>query len=374
MQLFGPAAVWNQPCDQSPIHPKHGEWMQSGHSYANTEYPTYCLPYDEYDKPYLMGLPRIYVHGDSIPLATVGFHTDQEAYPGESDDPSGGIPIPDDVVIEQDPLPYDKFSDRHCSIVDLDRNILHEFWRLKRVGPQSYLCGTYARWDLSSYAMRQDEWTSADAAGLPIAPLLIGYDELVEATANNTEIPHALRFTLKFTKLRGPHIWPARHSTTSGAPTSPPMGMRVRLRQDFDETGLWPHERTIVRTLKKYGMYVADNGIRWEICFTYDARWKDYPLFPNISSTERSKLFGRDFEAVDDTYRQVSPDSAEVLTNKEPDPMDEIKAEIEQATLLIADIAAKVADLKTRADAGDQIKSAFANLADAIKAVAEKLK
>ncbi len=313
-QLFGPAAVWNQPCDEAPLHASNADWIKAGSDFGDADYPIYAVPRDPFNEgAFEQGMPINYVHGNSIDPATLGFHPNpEEAYPGESDDPSGGIPIPDNVVIQGDPAPYPDYPgnpfDRHCMVVDLDNRIVHEFWRMRRNGPQSYLCGSYARLSLDSYNLRANNLTSADAAGMFIAPLLLDYDVLQWATDNNTTIPHALRFTLKFT--HAPHIWPARHSANSGATTCPPMGLRVRLKADFDISSFSARNQTILRTWKEKGMYQADNGTRWELCFTFDDRW-DSVDFQEL----HAGVHGLDFEAVDDTNRQVGADSMEVFTN-----------------------------------------------------------
>jgi len=366
-QLFGQRAVWNQPCDRSPLHARE-EWLKEAENDFN--YPLYCVPHNPHDGDYLTGMPINYV-GKDTPLATVGYHTDQEAYPGESDDLSGGVPIPDDVVIQGDPDPYPDVKDwtdfgpgdRHCLIVDTDSNVLHEFYRLKRVGQRAYLCGGYARWNLGSYAMRPDGWTSTDAAGMPIAPLLVDYDELAEAAANGTEIPHALRYTMKFTNG---YIWPARHKANSGPATSPPMGMRVRLKADFDESVLTPRSQAIARTLKKYGMYLADNGTRWELCFTFDQRWRGEPFYD--ITFDGGKIHASDFEVVDDNYRILGPDSMEVeALTPEPIPMDELNAEIDAAISVLVEGVKRLTELEAKVD-GEAAKAA------ALKAKIQKAK
>jgi hypothetical protein len=127
--------------------------------------------------------------------------------------------------------------------------------------------------DLSSNALRPAGWTSADAAGLPIFPGLVRYDEAVVRRS----IDHALRFTCPRTR-RG-YVDPARHHASSDASASlPPMGMRVRLRTSFDTTAFSPETRVILRAMMRYGMLLADNGSGWFVSGAPDARWDDAHL------------------------------------------------------------------------------------------------
>jgi hypothetical protein len=124
--------------------------------------------------------------------------------------------------------------------------------------------------DLNSNAVRPAGWTSADAAGLPIFPGLVRYDEAVELGV----IAHALRFTVQNT--RRAYVSPARHFASSKTDVNlPPMGMRVRLKASFNISGFPPEIQVILRALKKYGMIVADNGSNWYISGAPDPRWSD---------------------------------------------------------------------------------------------------
>ena len=121
--------------------------------------------------------------------------------------------------------------------------------------------------------MRPEGWTSADAAGLPIFPGLVRYDEVFE----RREIRHALRFTVR--KTRRAYVYPARHYASSETnPYLPPMGMRVRLKASYDISQFSPANQVILRALKKYGMIVADNGGNWFLSGAPDMRWSDEDL------------------------------------------------------------------------------------------------
>ena len=141
---------------------------------------------------------------------------------------------------------------------------------------------------------------SADAAGLPILPGLVRFDEVASG-----RIEHAIRFTAQNT--RKAHVWPARHDASSltGA-QYPPMGMRFRLKASFDESSYSPAARTILVALKRYGIILADNGSNWFITGASDSRWNDDML------SELKRVKGADFEAVDASSLMVSYDSAQV--------------------------------------------------------------
>ncbi len=147
--------------------------------------------------------------------------------------------------------------------------------------------GSGATWNLRSNALRPNAWTSADAAGLPILPGLVRYDEVAGGA-----IAHALRFTAPRT-CRG-HIYPARHDAGSGScRTRPPMGLRVRLRASVDISGYGRQARVLLTALKRYGMILADNGSPWFVTGAPDPHWDDDALH------EIGRLTGADFEVVD---------------------------------------------------------------------------
>jgi hypothetical protein len=140
------------------------------------------------------------------------------------------------------------------------------------VGP-GWHAGSGAVFDLSSDALRPDYWTSADAAGLPILAGLVRYDE----AAQNGEIDHALRFTVHATQRA--FIHPATHyASNSTDPTLPPMGLRVRLKAAYDISGFTGASHALLVALKRFGMFVADNGSDWYITGATDTRWNDNEL------------------------------------------------------------------------------------------------
>lgn len=198
-------------------------------------------------------------------------------YNSESD--AGPYPIPSDALIESG-------SDRHILVIDTVGLILYELYNAVH-NKNGWNAGSGAIFDLTSNELRPDYWTSADAAGLPVFPGLVRYEEVVE----KGEINHALRFTVSNT--RNAFIHPATHAASNSSDASyPPMGMRVRLKAGFDISGFSPHVQVILTALQKYGMFVADNGSNWYISGSPDSRWNDDEL------GELKSIAGSNFEVV----------------------------------------------------------------------------
>jgi hypothetical protein len=172
-------------------------------------------------------------------------------------------------------------------IIDRDNWKLYELYRAFPNKDGSWNAGSGAIFDLTKGTTRPAGWTSADAAGLPIFPGLVRYDEV----AINKEVAHAIRFTVQ--KTRRAYVAPARHFASRGNDEKlPPMGMRVRLKADYDLSGFSPAARVILMGLKKYGMILADNGSDWYISGAPDSRWNDDELHA------LTKVRGKDFEVV----------------------------------------------------------------------------
>jgi hypothetical protein len=203
-------------------------------------------------------------------------------YADESD--PGPYPIPADAPIEGG---AQADGDRHMLIIDRDNLVLYELFDARPAGA-GWSAGSGAVFDLTSNRLRPAGWTSADAAGLPIFPGLVRYDEVVEQGA----IEHALRFTVRRTQRA--YISPATHFASDATDADlPPMGLRVRLRADFDLSGFSQHVQVILRAMQRYGMFVADNGSNWYVSGAPDSRWDDDELH------ELGRVLGRDFEVVD---------------------------------------------------------------------------
>lgn len=209
------------------------------------------------------GIPYVVVHSGQ-PRVPVQFD-----YADESD--PGPYPIPPDAPIEGG---SSSSGDRHVLVVDLDAWKLYELFDAHAInGGASWHAGSGAIFDLGSNALRPAGWTSADAAGLPIFPGLVRYDEAAEQHAIN----HALRFTCP--RTRKAYVSPARHFASSDTSSAlPPMGMRVRLKASFDTTSFTPTVRAILRSMMRYGMLLADNGTGWYVSGAPDSRWSDDEL------------------------------------------------------------------------------------------------
>jgi hypothetical protein len=210
-----------------------------------------------------IGIPYVVVSGTQ-PAVPVSFDYDEESDPGP-------YPIPVDAPIEGGSASN---GDRHILVIDRDHWKLYELFDAHPLdGGARWHAGSGAVFDLNSNALRPAGWTSADAAGLPIFVGLVRYDEVVE----QHEIRHALRFTCPVT--RRARVEPARHFASSRTDTDlPPMGMRVRLRADFDISGYPANVQVILLAMKRYGMLLADNGSGWYVSGAPDARWDDDEL------------------------------------------------------------------------------------------------
>jgi hypothetical protein len=218
-------------------------------------------------------------------------------YPGESD--KGPFPVPDNTPIEGWPAGYrqkqitlddvqrDKLKedgDRHALVVDPTHRMLYEFYQLKKTD-SGWQAAQSSVFDLKTNKMRPEEWTSSDAAGLPVFPAVVRYDELKRGL-----VEHAMRVTV--VKTRHAYVYPARHYASPRTDEDlPRMGERLRLRKDFDVSGFSPEVQAILKGLKKYGMFVADNGIDWAISVAPD------PRIPSLHD-ELRKVKGSDFEVV----------------------------------------------------------------------------
>ena len=221
-------------------------------------------------------------------------------------------PVTFDYADESDPGPYavplnapieggsSSDGDRHAIAIDADNCILYELYSAY---PQatSWQAGSGAIYNLTSDALRQAGWTSADAAGLPIFPGLVRYDEVAAG-----EIRHAIRFTAPQT--RNTYIWPARHQASSLTGTQyPPMGARFRLKASFNISTFSATNQIILTALKTYGMILADNGSSWYISGAPDSRWDDDDLHA------LNNIPGSNFEAVDESSLMVDPNSGQTL-------------------------------------------------------------
>ncbi len=219
-----------------------------------------------------IGIPYTVVNG-SQKLVDINF----TAYGSESD--PGPMPIPANAAIEGDPNPGN--GDRHLLVLDNANCFLYELYNSHVNTDGSWNADSAAVWDLQDGEQRPWTWTSADAAGLPIFPGLVRYDEVASGS-----IQHAIRFTLpqSFAAM----VPPASHwAANSISPSAPPMGMRLRLKASFDISSFSTNIQVILNAMKHYGLIMADNGSAMYISGAPDDRWDNNDLH-NLSQVPAS--------------------------------------------------------------------------------------
>jgi hypothetical protein len=241
--------------------------------------------------------------GNGIPVNIVS-HTrgvTRITYKFEYADESDKViyPMPANPVFEGGQSPA---GDGHLIVVDKDTCMLYEIFDFKQpAAPGKYAAGSGAVYNLRSDLLRPDSWTSGDAAGMPILPGLVRYEEVAAG-----EINHALRFTLP--QIQKAYIWPARHSVNKLAGAEyMPMGSRLRLKASVDITRFSPTNQVILKALKKYGMMLSDIGSAWFISGSPDPHWNDDDLH------QLTTITGNDFEEVDVSDLMAAPDTGETL-------------------------------------------------------------
>jgi hypothetical protein len=259
--------AWNRDISAAPVDQNSDNLIASIGASIGL-HPDFGVPY---------GIPYVVVAGSQARV-TVRFN----AYGDESD--PGPYPIPSDAPIEGG-------GDRHVLVIDRDNNRLYELFEAVAQSDGSWDAACGAVFDLDSNNVRptaQPGWTSADAAGLPIFPGLVRYEE-----ASAGLIPHALRFTVETS--RRAYVPPANHwASSSTSANLPPMGMRVRLKSSFVIPATFSTEsKAILQALKTYGMIVADNGSNWYITGAPDPRWNNSKLNSELGTAK-----GSDFEVV----------------------------------------------------------------------------
>lgn len=237
-----------------------------------------------------LGIPYTVVGGDQ-PEVDVHFEVPEESDPGP-------YPIPDDAPVEGGP-DFVEDSDRHVLVVERDSCTLYELFSAEKRDDGSWTAFSGAVFDLGSNELRPDTFTSADAAGLPILPGLVRYDEVAAG-----EIDHALRFTVEET--RDTYLWPARHQAGQPGEELPPMGLWLRLKGDLDLSGYPEEVRVILRAMQTHGLILADNGSDMFISGAPDERWD------NDALSTIDEVTADDFEAVDVSSLIVDPDSGQV--------------------------------------------------------------
>jgi len=277
-QVFPANNVWNTDISELPVHPQSGQWLASMAAGTTNLHPDFGGP------PY--GFP-FNVVDNTHPLVSITFQ-----YASESD--PGPYPVGADTSIESG-------SDHHALIINKDTCTLYELFDLVNTG-SSWTAGSGAIFPLSSDALRPLGWTSADAAGLPMFPGLVRWDEVQSGVIN-----HAIRFTAQQTDQS--FLWPARHQAgTAANPALPPMGARFRLKANFDISHFSTAAQVILRAMQHYGLILADNGSNWFFSGTEDAAW------PNSLLSELKTVPASQFDAIDESSLMVDPNSASVTS------------------------------------------------------------
>jgi hypothetical protein len=256
----------NQDISHAPVDPNSANYIAAigagGHLHADFgTNPGYGIPYT------IVGARQ-----KQVPIKFSEF--------GEQSNP-GPYPVPLDAPVEG----AGEEGDRHVLVLQKGTCKLYELYNARRSGA-GWEAGSGAVFNLRSNALRPEGWTSADAAGLPILPLLVRYPEV-----HAGQIDHALRVTVERTQ-RG-YIHPATHFASSDAdPNLPPMGLRLRLKADYSLAGFHGQALVVLRALKRYGLIVADNGSSWYITGAPSAHWNDEDL------DQLKSVPGSAFEAV----------------------------------------------------------------------------
>jgi len=290
LQVFPPDNPWHEDISQRPVDPSSAAIVGS------------------------IGAERSLGHNLDmnfvlVPPTQPGVPVHVTQYPAESD--PGPFPIPANAPIENWPLAHNEdrgalpapgtrlediqrhgTGDRHLIVVDPAHGRLHEFWQA-RLTDDGWEASQASTFDLRSNTMRPEGWTSSDAAGLPIFPSIVRFDEVVRG-----RIDHALRVTVR--RTRRAYVYPARHFASPHSDQSlPRMGERLRLKQSVDISGFPPHARVVLQALKTYGMFVADNGADWLISIAPDRRFQGLEAL--------SQIKGADFEVIVPTGPDEGP-------------------------------------------------------------------
>jgi hypothetical protein len=280
--------IWNTRVDSLPVHSRSGAYVSSIGNDSNM-HPDFGSGVWPPGSTSPIGIPVTEV-GAGQPTVEI-IYTDY----GDESDP-GPFPIPSNASIEGGPSGG---GDRHVIVVDRAACRLYELFYAWPQENGSWEASSGAAYDLRSNALRPDGLTSADAAGLPIFPGLVTYDEVAAGF-----IGHAIRFTASETQRA--YVWPARHFASSDTSLDlPPMGQRFRLKASFDISGFAPEIQVILTAFKQYGLILADNGSSWYVSGAPDPRWDNDVL------GELKTIPGSAFEAVDVSSLQVNPDSGQ---------------------------------------------------------------
>ncbi len=282
--MFPSDNVWNTPIAGLPVNAHSAAWLASMHAGTTNLHPDFG-PSGDPSTPY--GMPSTVVSPSQAEVHITFQYADES-------DP-GPYPFGANTPIEGG---QGSTGDRHAIMVNPATCTLYELYDA-RYSSSGSTAGSGAIWNLNSNALRPAGWTSADAAGLPILPGLVRYDEVQSGV-----ITHAIRMTAEETDTS--YLWPARHEAGSSSdPNLPPMGARFRLKAGFDISGYSPQAQVVLRAMQQYGLILADNGSNWYFGGTADGSWP-ISLVDELKSVPASA-----FEAVDESSLMVDPNSGQ---------------------------------------------------------------
>ncbi|MCP4024638.1 MAG: hypothetical protein GY729_22550 [Desulfobacteraceae bacterium] len=280
-QLFPEDNMWNTPIDDLPLHPNSDNYINSIGA-DETVHPDFGTQWQGMD----IGIPYDIIP-DSQPFVDVTFQYYEETDPLDVPGPVKSYPMPDSPSIEGG-------SDNHVILVRKGSCILYELYNVSQDQTGDWTAGSGAVWHLDQNEIRPEGFTSADAAGLAILPGLVRYKEVFGDPANGTKpgIHHALRITARM--IQSGYIRPASHSDgrAGNDPDYPPMGLRLRLKPDFNIDSYDEPIKVILRAMKKYGVVIADTGSDMFLSGVHHDDWDD-DLLRQLKTVKAS-----DFEAV----------------------------------------------------------------------------
>jgi len=284
--LFPDNGYWQARVDRLKVHKRSTQWM-SNMSPDRDLHPDFGPSYGAQSVPY--GIP--------ITIVDSGHKTVRVTFDFADESDNVRYPLGNDTKVEGGQW---EDGDRHTVVVNKDNCRLYETWATVKDGNR-WSAGSGATWKLESNKLRPYDWTSADAAGLPILPGLLSYGEVKRG-----KIRHAVRFTTNVTDRT--FVWPARHHAGSVDNRAyPPMGARFRLKKSFKiDKSLRKDTRAILKAFKKYGLVLADNGSPWYFQGTQDKRWPD-GLLNELKAVPASA-----FEAVNTKPMKVRSNSFKV--------------------------------------------------------------
>jgi hypothetical protein len=309
-QLFPANHIFNTPINSLPADPRSAAYLTTIGSvgvHLDLGNQTDTTAADYY------GIPYNLVHGNASGWPATKYYSadpDLDWTPQDESDCASGsghspqapcsaaaplFPIPSQPLVEGgiDRDPSQPYGDHHLLILDQDQCRLWELYHAYPDASSGWDIFGSASWDLRSNALRPAGWTSSDAAGFPITPLL-----LKEAEAASGVIKHPMRFTISSSHIRTSYVWPARHLTGNGTASInlPPMGQLFRLKASYViPAGDSVQAKAILQALKTYGMYIADGGSNLYVQGEPNAAW-DANVFSQLHAVQTS-----DFEAVDIT-------------------------------------------------------------------------